>query len=103
MMNMFEMLRQAHGMKEKLKVFQEELERQTFSASAGDGAVMVVINGKLDVQKVTLDPRALQSGDALKIQEWNQKAMNEAGRQAKEKLKSDVSKLTGGLDLPGLF
>jgi nucleoid-associated protein EbfC len=102
-MNMFDMLRQAHTMKEKMKTLEEDLERQTFSASAGDGAVSIVINGKLEVQKVSLDPRILQSGDAPKIQEWIQKAVNEAGRQAKEKLKSEASKLTGGLDISGLF
>ena len=102
-MNMFEMLRQAHAMKEKMKNLQEELERQTFSASAGDGAVTVVLNGKHEVQKITLDPKVLQSGDAGMLQDFIQKAVNEAGRQVKEKLKSEVSKLTGGLDIPGLF
>ena len=100
---MFDMLRQAHAMKEKMKTFQEELERLTFSASTGNGAVAVVLNGKYEVQKVTLDPKVLQSGEVSKLEDLIQTAINEAGHQVKEKLKSEVSKLTGGLDLPGLF
>jgi DNA-binding YbaB/EbfC family protein len=102
-MGMFDMLRQAHTMKEKMKNFQEELERQTFEASAGNGAVTVVMNGKHEVKKVVLDPKILPSVDSGRLEGLIQEAMNEAGRQVKEKLKSEVSKMTGGLDIPGLF
>ena len=89
MPNMFDMLRQAHAMKEKMKTFQDELERFR-SASVGNGAVTVVLNGKYEVQKVTLDPKALQSGDGGKLEILIQTAVNEAGQQVKEKLKSEV-------------
>jgi nucleoid-associated protein EbfC len=101
--NMFDMLRQASAMKEKMKSFQEELERQTFEASSGGGTVTVVMNGKHEVKKVTLDPKILQSADPGRLESLVLEAMNEAGRQVKEKLKSEVSKMTGGLDIPGLF
>ena len=102
-MGMFDMLRQAHAMKEKLKSLQEELERETFEASAGNGAVTVVMNGKHEVKKVSLNPQILQSGDAGRLEGLVQEAVNEAGRQVKERLKAEVSKMTGGLDLPGLL
>jgi len=100
---MFDLLRQAQAMREKMEKFKEELEKATFTGSAGGGAVTVVLNGKHEMQKITLRPGSLQSGDAEKLQDWIRDAVNDAGRQVNEKLKTEVGKVTGGLGLPGLF
>jgi len=98
---MFNMLRQAQMMKEKMGQFQKELESQLFTGTAGKGMVTVTVNGKHDVQKVFIDPKA--AADIEKLQELIKEAINDAGHQVNAKLKAEVSKMTGGLGLPGLF
>ncbi|MGH7738670.1 MAG: YbaB/EbfC family nucleoid-associated protein [bacterium] len=101
MPNLFEMIRQAQGLKEKMAQFQNELEKQTFTGSGLNGAVSVVLNGKHTVQKITLKPEALQ--DVEKLEAAIRDAVNEAGGQVNAQLKEQVSKMTGGLGLPGVF
>jgi DNA-binding YbaB/EbfC family protein len=99
-MDMFNLLRQAQGLKEKMSQFQKELESQSFTGSSG--GVTVTLNGKHEVQKVSVEPQALESG-AGKLQDSIQSAVNEAGHQVNAKLKAEMGKMTGGLGLPGLF
>jgi len=96
---LFDMIRQAQALKEKMSQFQKELESQSFTGVSG--GVSVTVNGKHEVQKVVLDPSA--PSDPEKLQEQVKSAVNEAGRQVNEKLKAEVAKMTGGLGLPGLF
>jgi DNA-binding YbaB/EbfC family protein len=95
---MFDMIRQAQAMKAKLDEFKKELEAQSFTGSAGNGAITVVMNGKHEVQQVTLSPEAVQNAE--KLQEQIREAVNHAGEQVNEKLKAAVGKMTGGLGLP---
>ena len=101
MPNMFDMLRQAQMLKEKMEQFQKELEAQSFTGTAGGGAVSVTMNGKHHVQKVVIDPSL--SANVEKIQDLVLAAANDASRQVNEKLKAEVGKMTGGLGLPGMF
>ena len=96
---MFDMIRHAQALKEKMSQFQKELESQSFTGVSG--GVSVTVNGKHEVQKVVIDPQL--SSDTEKLQELVRSATNEAGRQVNERLKAEVSKMTGGLGLPGLF
>ena len=95
MADMLNMLRQAQMMKEKMGQFQKELESQSFTGTAGKGLVSVTMNGKHDVQKVVIDPKA--AADTEKLQELIKEAINDAGHQVNAKLKAEVSKMTGGL------
>lgn len=98
---MFDMIRQAQALKEKMNQFQKELEAQSFTGTAGGGLVSVTVNGKHEVQKVAIDPKA--AGDAEKLQDLIKDAANDAGHQVNAKLKAEISKMTGGLGLPGMF
>lgn len=97
------MIRQAQALKEKMAQFQKELEAQSFTGTAGGGAVTVTVNGKHEVQKVVLDPKTAASGDGPMIAELVKTATNDAGAQVNRKLKEEVSKMTGGLVPPGLL
>ncbi len=103
MANMFDMIRQAQVMKEKMAEFQKQLESQSFTGTSGGGAVSVTVNGKHDVQKVVIDPKLAASGDVEMLQELLRTAINEAGHEVNAKLKAEVSKMTGGLLPPGMF
>jgi DNA-binding YbaB/EbfC family protein len=98
---MFDMIRQAQALKEKMSQFQKELESQSFTGTAGGGAVSVTMNGKHEIQNVVIDPKA--AGDAQKLQTLLKDAANDAGHQVNAKLKAEVAKMTGGLGLPGMF
>lgn len=98
---MFDMIRQAQALKEKMSQFQKELESQSFTGTAGDGLVSVTMNGKHEIQTVAIDPKA--AGDAEKLQALVKDATNDAGQQVNARLKAEVSKMTGGLGLPGMF
>ncbi|HTA76256.1 MAG TPA: YbaB/EbfC family nucleoid-associated protein [bacterium] len=101
MPNMLDMIRQAQLIKEKMGQFQKDLETQSFTGTAGKGLVAVTVNGKHDVLKVVIDPKA--ADDTEKLQELIKEAINDAGHQVNAKLKAEVGKMTGGLGLPGLF
>lgn len=98
---MFDMIRQAQALKEKMAQFQKDLEAQSFTGTAGGGAVTVTVNGKHEVQKVIIDPQI--AGDVEKLQALVKDAANDAGNQVNNKLKEEVSKMTGGLVPPGMF
>jgi nucleoid-associated protein EbfC len=101
MADMLNLFRQAQIMKEKMSEFQKELESQSFTGTAEKGLVIVTMNGKHEVQKIVINPKA--SVDNEKLQELVKEAINDAGHLVNAKLKNEVSKMTGGLGLPGLF
>ena len=101
MPDMLNLLRQAQAMKQKMNDFQKELESQSFVGNAGKGTVTITLNGKHDVLDIKISPEA--TTDVEKLQELLKEAINAAGHQVNDKLKSEVGKITGGLGLPGLF
>ncbi|GAB4192538.1 MAG: YbaB/EbfC family nucleoid-associated protein [Phycisphaeraceae bacterium] len=95
--------------REKMEQMQEELSRVTAEAEAGAGAVRVVVNGKLEVVNVSLDPAMVAAlagqgtdADRTMVEELIVSATNEALNRAKERVQQEMMKLTGGLDVPGL-
>ncbi len=107
--NLAGMLGNAGEIREKMQQMQEELARLTAEADAGAGAVRVVVNGKMQVLNVELDRAMIASlagegsdTDKQMIEELIVSATNEAMRRAQELVRQEMSKLTGGMDLPGL-
>jgi DNA-binding YbaB/EbfC family protein len=98
----FDMIRQAQALKEKMAQFQKELESQSFTGTAGGGAVSVTMNGKHEVQAVVIDPKTAAS-DPQMIGDLVKNAANDAGKQVNARLKEEIGKMTGGLGLPGMF
>ncbi len=99
----------AGEIREKMQQMQEELGRLTAEADAGAGAVRVVVNGKMQVLKVDLDRAMLSSlagegpdTDKQMIEELITSATNEALTRAQELVRQEMTKLTGGMDLPGM-
>lgn len=89
-------------MQARLNKIQEELEAKTVEASAGGGAVTVVVNGQLRVKSVTIDPEVVDSEDVEMLQDLVTAATNEALGKAQELATQQLSALTGGLKLPGM-
>ena len=82
---------------------QEELEVKQYEAAAGGGVVKAVVNGKHEVVSLTIDPEAVDPEDIEMLQDMVVAAVNEAMRKAEAEASQNMSRLTGGLNLGGLF
>lgn len=101
--NMNNMLRQAQKMQEEMAKAQESLEQQELEASVGGGAVSVKVSGKKEVISITLSPDAVDPDDVEMLQDLIVSAVNEALRKADEAAAASMSRITGGMNIPGLF
>ena len=82
---------------------QQELEEKEFSAKAGGGVVEAVVSGKRELLRVTIAPEAVDPDDVEMLQDLVVAAVNEALRAAEDAANTNMSKLTGGLNLGGLL
>lgn len=101
--NMNQMLKQAKKMQEQMLKMQEEMEEKVYEASSGGGMVSVKINGKKELMGITINPEVLDPDDVEMLEDLIIAAVNEGMRKADESSQSEMSKLTGGLNIPGLF
>ncbi|MDI6605490.1 MAG: YbaB/EbfC family nucleoid-associated protein [Thermoanaerobacteraceae bacterium] len=101
--NMNNMLKQAQQMQEQMKKTQEELESRTVEETAGGGAVKVVANGKKELISIKIDPTVVDKDDVEMLEDLVLAAVNQALRSAEQMIAQEMSKITGGLNLPGLF
>ena len=102
-MNQSAMLKQAQKMQQEMLRMQEEQENKTFSATAGGGMVSATVNGKHEVLNLTIKPEAVDPDDVEMLQDTIIAAVNEAMRNADSDASNTMSRLTGGLNLSGLF
>lgn len=98
--NMNQMIKQAQKMQEQLAKMQEDMENQTIEASSGGGVVNVTVNGKKELQSVKIKPEAVDPDDVEMLEDLICAAVNEAMRKAEEKSNAEMSKITGGMNLP---
>jgi len=98
------LLKQAQALQERLAAAQDELATRTVEGSAGGGMVTVVINGRLQVVSVRIDPSLLEQPDREMLQDLVVAAVNAAVMAAQQMMGQEMGKLTGGLGikLPGL-
>lgn len=82
---------------------QEEMETKTWSATAGGGMVTATVNGKHEVVDLKINPEAVDPDDVEMLQDMVMAAVNEAMRTADTESANNMSRLTGGLNLGGLF
>lgn len=101
--NMNNMLKQVQKMQKQMEELQEELYQKEVEASAGGGAVEVKVNGRKEVLSVTIKPEAVDPDDVEMLQDLIVAATNEALRKADEMMTREMSKITGGMNIPGLF
>jgi len=99
--NMNNLMKQAQRMQRQMEEMQKELETQTVEATAGGGAVRVVVSGKKEIMEVELKPEVVDPDDIEMLQDLVLAAVNEGLRKADEMVNSQMGSLTGGLNLPG--
>ncbi len=99
--NMNNLMKQAQRMQRQMEEGQKELESKEFSATVGGGAVTVTVSGKREVLRVSLGEEVVDPDDIEMLQDLIVAATNEALRQVEEAYAGQMSKMTGGLNLPG--
>ena len=102
-MNQAAMMKQAPKMQQEMMRMQEEMENKTYSATSGGGMVTAEVNGKHEVVSLTVKPEAVDPDDVEMLQDMIMAAVNEAMRTADTEAANNMSRLTGGLNLGGLF
>ena len=101
--NMQSMLRQAQKMQEDMAKLQEELDAREYTARSGGGAVTAVVDGKHRLKTLEIQPEVVDPEDTEMLADLVIAAVNEAVRQAAETSEAEMSKVTGGMNLPGMF
>ena len=100
---MQQLMRQAQKLQEQMTKAQEELDEREYSAQAGGGMVTVKVSGKKEVLSIEIKPEAVDPDDVEMLQDLVLAAVNEALRTANDTTEREMGKLTGGLNMPGLF
>lgn len=100
--NMNNMMKQVQKLQKQMEEVQEDLKTKEVEASAGGGAVVARVNGNKEVVAIEIDKEVVDPDDVEMLQDLIIVAVNEALRTAEEKMSSEMSKLTGGLNIPGL-
>lgn len=100
---MFDFLKNMGQLKGKMAEIQSELAKREVEASSGGGMVTARANGTGQLVKLEITREALEEGDAEMLQDLVMAAVNEALNRAQEEAKRELGKLTGGLNIPGLF
>ena len=103
MKDMQGILRQAQQMQERLARLQEELAGKTVEASSGGGMVTVVVNGRQEVVSVRIEKEVVSPEDVELLQDLVAGAVNEAISRSRKMMADEMAKITGGMNLPGLF
>ena len=102
-MNQAAMMKQAQKMQQEMLRMQQEQETKTFTAAAGGGMVKATVNGKHQLVDVQINPEAVDPDDVEMLQDMIIAAVNEAMRIADAEAANNMAKLTGGMNLGGLF
>ncbi len=103
MKNMGNMMKQAQKLQAKMMKMQEELADKTIEASVGGGMVKVVANGRQQIVSLTIEKEVVDPEDVEMLQDLVLSAVNDALARSQEMVSSEMSKLTGGMNIPGLM
>ncbi|MFP5385426.1 MAG: YbaB/EbfC family nucleoid-associated protein [Bacteriovoracia bacterium] len=102
-MNMNNLMKQAQQMQAKLAMLQNELAEREVEASAGGGMVKVKVNGKQQLLSISINKECVDPNDVATLEELVFTAVNQAMKESQDMVQQAMSKVTGGMNIPGLF
>ena len=100
---MGQMMKQVQQMQKKMEATQKEIEETLVNSSAGGGMVEVQANGKKEILSIKIDPQAVDPDDVEMLQDLVLAAVNDAIKQVEKLSEDKMGKITGGVNLPGMF
>ena len=102
-MDMNEIMRQAQQMQQKLGQVQDELANKSVTATVGGGMVTVTVNGRNELLSIHIDKEVINPDDQVMLQDLIVSAVNGGIKKAQDMAQAEMRKLTGGLNIPGIF
>jgi DNA-binding YbaB/EbfC family protein len=102
-MDIQQMMQQARELQEKMAGAQNELATKEVSSTVGGGMVTVRVNGRSEIVDLKIEPEVIDRDDPEMLQDLIKAAVNDAMAKAREMIKAEMAKLTGGLNIPGLL
>ena len=103
MKNMGKLMKQAQQLQSKMAKLQEEMADKTIEATAGGGMIKVVANGKQEIVSIHIEKEVVDPEDVDMLQDLILAAVNEALTRSQSMVSEEMSKLTGGLNIPGFM
>ncbi len=103
MKNLAGLMKQAQKLQSKMAEMQAEVGNRTVTAQAGGGMVEAEVNGRLELVRLRIDPEVATPDDVDMLQDLILAAVNEALNRAREMMAQEMAKLTGGMQIPGMF
>lgn len=103
MANLNQMMKQAQQMQMKIKALQKELDVREFEASSGGGMVTAKVNGKQELIDIKINKDCVDPNDVEMLEDLVETAVTAALKDSSDTVSSAMSKVTGGLNLPGMF
>ena len=101
--NMNNLLKQAQQMQQKMSTLQKELEAREIETSSGGGMIKIKINGKQEIVGLAINKECVDPSDVEMLEEMVKTAVNQAIKESQEMVSGAMSKITGGINIPGLF
>ncbi len=102
-MNINQLIRQMQKIQSRVTELEEELADKTVESSVGGGMVKVVANGRRQIVSITIDKEVINPDEVEMLQDLIIAAVNDALRKTQEMISTEISKITGGIKIPGLF
>lgn len=103
MKGMGKMMKQAQKLQEKMMRIQDELGEKTVETTAGGGMITVVANGKQQVMSIKIEQEVVDPEDVEMLEDLILAAVNDALTQSQEMVSAEMGKVTGGMNIPGMF
>ncbi len=97
------LMKQAQQMQQKITTLQKELETRELETSSGGGMIKIKINGKQQILAITINKECVDPNDVGSLEELMKTAINQAIKESQDMVSGAMSKVTGGLNIPGLF
>jgi len=102
-MDMKFLMKQAQQMQRKMEEAKKELAQKEIKVSSGGGMIEITVNGQQEIKEIRIEPDVIDVNEKEMLEDLILAAVNEALRQSKELTAQEMSKLTGGANIPGLF
>ncbi len=102
-MDMKFLMKQAQAMQKKMEEVKVELAQKEIKVSSGGGMIEIVVNGQQEIKEIKIEPDVIDVNEKEMLEDLILAAVNESIRQSKEVAAQEMAKLTGGMNIPGLF
>lgn len=97
------LMKQAQQMQQKMSTLQKELETRELETSSGGGMIKIKITGKQQIVSISINKECVDPNDVSSLEDLVKTAVNQAVKESQEMVSGAMSKITGGINIPGMF